>query len=151
MFDLKKVFEKKFDGTFFLPWYKPTFEGVAMAEKLYDNLMGIKAEPEMPRGPAATTGEGDDRVTVYGDPSEAQLTLYNLQHNQWRQNNQQLMGFFSLTMVKEQFDVIKGMKACDAWKKLDNIHGSPTLSVIYGDFLKTVTFTLNQQNPLGVM
>ncbi|KAK1220461.1 hypothetical protein PQX77_016779 [Marasmius sp. AFHP31] len=52
-------------------------------------------------------------------------------------------------MVKEQFDVIKGMQACDAWKKLIKIHGSPTLSVIYSHSLKTVTFTLNQQNPLG--
>ncbi|KAK1234004.1 hypothetical protein PQX77_002815 [Marasmius sp. AFHP31] len=60
MFDLKKVFEKKFNGAGFLQWYKPTFEGVAMAEKLYDNLTGVKAGPEMPRGPAATTGEGDD-------------------------------------------------------------------------------------------
>ncbi|KAK1217556.1 hypothetical protein PQX77_019785 [Marasmius sp. AFHP31] len=59
-FDLKKVFEKRFDGTGFLQWYKPTFKGVAMAEKLYDNLTGVEAEPEMPHGPAATTGEGDD-------------------------------------------------------------------------------------------
>ncbi|KAK1230029.1 hypothetical protein PQX77_006894 [Marasmius sp. AFHP31] len=65
MFDLKKVFEKKFDGTGFLQWYQPTFKGVAMAEKLYDNLTGVEAEPKMPRGPVAVTGEGDDQVTVY--------------------------------------------------------------------------------------
>ncbi|KAK1218164.1 hypothetical protein PQX77_019167 [Marasmius sp. AFHP31] len=149
MFDLKKVFEKKFDSTGFLQWYQPIFEGVTMAEKLYDNLTGVEAKPKMPHDPVAVTGEGDDQVTVYGDPDTAQLAVYNMQHDQWRQNNQQLMGFFSLTMVKEQFDIIKGMRACDAWKKFIEIHGNPTLSVIYGDFLKTVTFTFNQQNNLG--
>ncbi|KAK1219157.1 hypothetical protein PQX77_018139 [Marasmius sp. AFHP31] len=131
MFNLKKVFEKKFDGTGFLQWYQPTFESVAMAEKLYDNLTGVEAKPKMPCGPVAVTSKGDDQVTVYDDPDAAQLAVYNMQHDQWRQNSQQLMGYFSPTM------------------KLIEIHGSPTLSVIYGDFLKTITFTLNQQNPLG--
>ncbi|KAK1220462.1 hypothetical protein PQX77_016780 [Marasmius sp. AFHP31] len=42
MFNLKEVFEKKFDGTGVLQWYQPTFEGVAMAEKLYDILTGVE-------------------------------------------------------------------------------------------------------------
>ncbi|KAK1230768.1 hypothetical protein PQX77_006135 [Marasmius sp. AFHP31] len=59
------------------------------------------------------------------------------------------MGIFQLMMTRTAFDPIKSMTAADVWVYVKDTYGRATLSNIHGDFLKTITFTIDQNNSLG--
>ncbi|KAL0057428.1 hypothetical protein AAF712_015934 [Marasmius tenuissimus] len=156
MFDLKKHFGNKlFDGSTvtFMPKYKPTMESVTKAAGLYETLIDKEKDTPYPQGitSSVTTNTGDNAVTesIRLPPSQEQIAEWHVDCAGWKKNNNILMGYFQLTITASTFDQFKNMKACDAWALMCKKYSQPTLSTIYGDFLKAVTFTLNQQNPLG--
>ncbi|KAJ8095849.1 hypothetical protein PM082_022743 [Marasmius tenuissimus] len=158
MFDLKKHFGNElFDGSTvqFLPKYKPTMEGVTKAAGLYETLINEKKDTPYPVGSShsVTVGTGDNAHTEtrYHDPTGEQKEEWAVKRAGWKKNNNILIGYFQLTMTASTFDHFKNMTASEAWTLMNKMYGQPTLSTIYGDFLKAVTFTLNQQNPLGTV
>ncbi|KAJ8089169.1 hypothetical protein PM082_014417 [Marasmius tenuissimus] len=156
MFNLKKHFGNKlFDGstvTFMLK-YKPTMEGVTKATGLNETLIDKEKDTPYLQGKmfSVTTGTGDNPVTesIHLPPSETQITEWHVECAGWKKNNNILKGYFQLTMTASTFNQFKNMKDCNAWALMCRKYGQPMLSTIYSDFLKAVTFTLDQQNLLG--
>ncbi|KAK1219270.1 hypothetical protein PQX77_018038 [Marasmius sp. AFHP31] len=146
MLDLQKYFGKKlFNGCDFVQVYKPAMEGVAKAEGLWENLTGedkdIPSLDDTVTPKTIGTGTQAGTRTVPTPPFESEIAKWNA--------NNMLKGFMQLNMTCEMYILIKDMTAADAWDYLKETYGRPTLSNIYGDFLKAATFTINQNDPLS--
>ncbi|KAJ8095438.1 hypothetical protein PM082_023208 [Marasmius tenuissimus] len=62
------------------------------------------------------------------------------------------MGMIQITSTKEIFNPVKDLPAARAWEEIIEQFSKPTLSAIYGDFVKLVSFRLTTSNPqVGVV
>ncbi|KAK1215694.1 hypothetical protein PQX77_021699 [Marasmius sp. AFHP31] len=153
MLDLWKYFGKNlFNGHDFLQVYEPVMEGVSNAEGLWENLTSEEKDipPLEDTVTTETVGTGTQvgTHTITTPPSESEIAEWNAKHAPWKKDSNMLKGFMQLTMTREMYIPIKDMMVADAWDYLKETYGRPTLSNIYGDFLKATTSTINQNNPL---
>ncbi|KAK1218795.1 hypothetical protein PQX77_018505 [Marasmius sp. AFHP31] len=153
MLDLKKHFGNDlFNGSTkdFKLRFEPAMEGVSKASDLWENLIGEEKDTPYPVGLSTTiTNEEGESETTTSPPTPVQIKEWQEAHATWKRNNYILMGIFQLMMTRTAFDPIKNMMVADAWVYVKDTYGRATLSNIYGDFLKTVTFIIDQNNPLG--
>ncbi|KAK1219731.1 hypothetical protein PQX77_017537 [Marasmius sp. AFHP31] len=144
---------------------KDLFNGVSKTEGLWECLIGEWEDIPPPEGTTSsrTTGTGDNArmETTTTPPSEKEIEDWEEKHLPWKRANSQLKGFMQLTLTRDckekeagysnLYIPLKDMTAGGAWTFMKENWGKPTLSTIYGDFLKAVTFTIDQNNPLALI
>ncbi|KAL0070994.1 hypothetical protein AAF712_001552 [Marasmius tenuissimus] len=145
MFDVKKYFSGRFDSTNFKQTYYSKIEAVCKTQGLYSHLTGQEPRPSMPLG-TVTGPAGVTPVTRATVPPE-EHTAWVKESLAWDKEDLQLMGIIQITTTKEVFDPIKDMNAEKAWEQLNLTYSEPTLSAIYGDFIKLVSFRLTTSHP----
>ncbi|KAK1221449.1 hypothetical protein PQX77_015742 [Marasmius sp. AFHP31] len=157
MLDLKKHFSNDlFNGSTkdFKLRFKPAMEGVSKASDLWENLISEEKDVLYPHfrtvgiTTTITNNEGESESTA-APPTFLKIKEWQEECATWKKNNYILMGIFQLMMTHTAFEPIKKMMAADMWVYVKDTYGRAMLSNIYGDFLKTVTFTIDQNNPLG--
>ncbi|KAL0061650.1 hypothetical protein AAF712_011511 [Marasmius tenuissimus] len=145
MFDVKKYFSGCFNGTNFKQTYYSEIEAVCKTQGLYGHLTGQEPRPSMPLG-TVTSPAGVTPVTRATVPPEEHAAWVK-ESLAWDKEDLQLMGIIQITTTKEVFDPIKDMNAEKAWEQLNLTYGEPTLSAIYGNFVKLVSFRLTTSHP----
>ncbi|KAL0061716.1 hypothetical protein AAF712_011433 [Marasmius tenuissimus] len=145
MFDVKKYFSGRFDSTNFKQTYYSEMEAVCKTQGLYGHLTGQEPRPSMPLG-TVTSPAGVTPVTHATVPPEKHAAWVK-ESLAWDKEDLQLMGIIQITTTKEVFNPIKDMNTEKAWEQLNLTYGEPTLSAIYGDFVKLVSFRLTTSHP----
>ncbi|KAJ8085654.1 hypothetical protein PM082_004472 [Marasmius tenuissimus] len=145
MFNVMKYFSGRFDSTNFKQTYYGEMEAMCKTQGLYGHLTGDEPHPSMPLG-TVTSPAGVTPVVCDTVPPEEHAAWVK-KSLAWDKEDLQLMGIIQITTTEEVFDPIKGMNTQKAWEQLNNTYGKPTLSAIYGDFVKLVSFRLTTSHP----
>ncbi|KAL0057991.1 hypothetical protein AAF712_015346, partial [Marasmius tenuissimus] len=145
MFDIKKYFSGCFDGTNFKQVYVAKMEAVTKTQGLYGHFTGDEPRPSMPLGHVTSIKGVTPIVRDTITPEEH--AAWQKESLAWDKEDLQLMGIIQITTTKEVFNLIKDMNTQKAWEQLNDTYGKPTLSAIYGDFVKLVSFRLTTSHP----
>ncbi|KAL0063725.1 hypothetical protein AAF712_009417 [Marasmius tenuissimus] len=145
MFNVKKYFSGYFNSTNFKQVYVGKMEAVTKTQGLYSHLTGNEPRPSVPLG-CITSPEGVTPV-VYDTVTPEEYAAWQKESLAWDKEDLQLMGIIQITTTKEVFDAVKDMSAKKAWEWLNETYGKPTLSAIYGDFVKLISFRLTTSHP----
>ncbi|KAL0056736.1 hypothetical protein AAF712_016657, partial [Marasmius tenuissimus] len=144
MFDVKKYFSGCFNSTNLKQVYVSEMEAMCRTQGLYGHLTGDEPHPSMPLG-TVTSPAGVTPVVCDTVPPEEHAAWVK-ESLAWDKEDLQL-GIIQVTTTKEVFNPIKAMNTQKAWEQLNNTYGKPTLSAIYGNFVKLVSFRLTTSHP----
>ncbi|KAL0058894.1 hypothetical protein AAF712_014408 [Marasmius tenuissimus] len=145
MFNVKKDFSCRFDSTNFKQVHYGEMEAVTKTQGLYGHLTGNGPRPSVPLG--RVTGPKGVTPIVCDTVTPEEYATWQKESLAWDKEDLQLMGIIQITTTKEVFDPIKDMNAQKAWEQLNDTYGEPTLSAIYGDFVKLISFRLTTSHP----
>ncbi|KAK1225936.1 hypothetical protein PQX77_011102 [Marasmius sp. AFHP31] len=128
--------------------FKPAMEGVAKASDLWENLIGEEKDTPYPIDLSTTiTNEEAKTETTTSPPTWFRLRSGRKDMQPGRRTTMSSW----LMMTRTAFDPIKHLTVADVWVYVKDTYGGATLSNIYGDFLKSITLTIDQNSPLSLI